>query len=107
MSEGKRPPAKAASVPFADAERFALEEDGQRIVWVVLAITEREGLQYALLAPEKDLGGGDGDMDVMICEYHRDEDGTRRLADVTDNAVYEAVYREMATNMGLEDAVDN
>ncbi len=99
MSEGKR--------PFADAERFSLEEGGQVLVWVVLAISERDGRQYALLAPEKDLGGGEGDMDVMICEYLRDGDGNRSLADVTDEALYESVYREIATNMGLQDSVEH
>ena len=99
MSEGKR--------PFADAERFSLEEGGQRIVWVVLAITERDVKQYALLAPENDLGGGEGDMDVMICEYQRDADGNRSLVDVTDETLYESVYREIATNMGLEDSVEH
>lgn len=99
MSEGKR--------PFADAERFSLEEDGKIVVWVVLAITDRDGRQYALLAPEGDLGGGEGDMDVMICEYLRDGDGNRSLKDVTDEALYESVYREIATNMGLEDSVEH
>ena len=83
-------------VPFADAERFELQgEDGGDQVWVVLAISEFEGIQYALLAPESELGGGDGDMEVSVFEYHRGDDGSE-LKELTDEALYERVYRHMA-----------
>lgn len=93
--------------PFADAERFSLEEDGVERVWVVLALTEREGKSYALLAPESDLGGGDGDMDVMVCAYHRDDDGNRSLSDVSDEATYDALYQEFVELLGMEPSAEN
>ena len=90
-----------------DAERFVLEgEEGGEQTWVVLAVTELAGKDYALLAAEADLESDEADMDVVVFEYHRDDDGTR-LGEISDEARYEQAYRELATLMGIEDAVEN
>jgi hypothetical protein len=88
--------------PFEDAERFELEGDVPQM-WVVLAITAVGGVQYALLAPEAMIANeAEGDMEVVVFEYRRDGDGHSSLAEVPDEATYEAVYREFASLMGLE-----
>ncbi len=94
--------------PFADAERFVLEgEAGEQQTWVVLAISEVGAKEYALLAPEQDLGGGEGDMEVCVFEYRRGGEEGTELGDIADEAQYERVYRHLADLMGLEDAHDN
>jgi len=94
--------------PFADAERFVLEGDeGQEQTWVVLAISEVGSKEYALLAPEQDLVGGDGDMEVCVFEYRRGGEHGTELGDIEDETQYERVYRHLADLMGLEDAQDN
>lgn len=94
-------------VPFADAERFELEDEGKKQVWVLLALTERGGKSYGLLAPEDELGGGEGDMAVMVFEYRRDDDGERSLHDISDESLYESLYAEFAETMGLESSDSN
>jgi hypothetical protein len=92
----------ADRAPFADAERFELEEDGKKQTWVVLAITEHGGSEYALLAPEADLLADSEDMEVAVFRYLRDDDGNKSLEDVADERLYEQVYGHFSELMGLE-----
>lgn len=90
---------------FEHAERFVLEgEDGVEETWVLLAIHEIEGHEYALLASEKGLNGPGDDMDVVVFRYDREPDGQTELVDIEDEGLYERVYAEFAELMGLEDA---
>lgn len=95
-----------AKTPLPDAERFVLDGEEGEQTWVVLAVTELSGTDYALLAAENDLASSEGDMDVVVFEYHRDDEGSR-LGEISDEVRYEEAYRELATLMGIEDAVDN
>ena len=92
----------ADRAPFADAERFELTEDGVKQTWVVLAIAEHGGSDYALLAPEADLLNDAEDMEVSVFRYLRDDDGNKSLEDVSDERLYEQVYAQFAELMGLE-----
>lgn len=90
--------------PFADNERFQIDEDGATQTWVVLATTERGGKEYALLANDAQLADDNDDMDVMIFALGRDEDGDKELLPVEDEKLYEALFAEFSETMGLEDS---
>lgn len=90
---------------FEHAERFVLEgEDGVEETWVMLAIHEIDGQEYALLASEAGLNGPEDDMDVVVFRYDRAGDGQTELVEIEDEALYERVYEQFAELMGLEEA---
>jgi hypothetical protein len=99
MSDGR--------APFADAERFSIDGEAGSETWVMLAMAEVEGVDYALLAKESDLAASSTDMDVAVFRYLRDDDGERSLGDVGDEVTYERVYAHFAELMGLEDSDDD
>ncbi len=94
-------------VPLPDNERFILEDDDGESTWVVLAAEEIDGTEYVLLAPEAQLADEADDMDVMVFRYGRDEDGSRSIEGIEDEALAERVYDTFASTMGLEPSQEN
>jgi|GEM_PF-6587019 len=93
---------------FEDAERFVLtDDDGKEETYVVMAIAEIDGKDYALLAAEEDVTGDSDvfsdEMAVYVLEYGKDADGNPDLTDITDEALQEEVYNHFAALMGLEE----
>ena len=95
------------ATPLPDAERFVLEDDAGEQTWVVLAIHEVKGAEYALLVPEEELADSRDDMEVAVFRYVRGADGSKSLEAVEDEAKYEAIYEEFAQMLGLEASEDN
>ncbi len=90
---------------FEDAERFVLtDEEGNEETYVVMALAEIEGVDYALLAAEGDIDSPSDEMAVYVFEYRRDADGVVELVDIEDEAKQEEVYNHFAELMELEDA---
>jgi uncharacterized protein YrzB (UPF0473 family) len=95
------------SVQFEDAERFVLTDDeGKEETYVVMAIAEIDGKDYALLAAEEDLEAPSEEMAVYVFEYARDGDGNVDLVDIADEAKQEEVYNYFAELMELDDGED-
>jgi uncharacterized protein YrzB (UPF0473 family) len=93
---------------FEDAERFVLTDDeGNEETYVVMAIAEIDGKDYALLAAEDDLESPSEEMAVFVFEYRRDDDGVVDLVDIEDEAKQEEVYNHFAELMDLEESEDS
>jgi uncharacterized protein YrzB (UPF0473 family) len=95
------------ATPLPDAERFVLEDEAGDQTWVVLAIHEVKGVEYALLVPEAELADSRDDMEVAVFRYVRGGDGHKSLEAVEDEAKYEAIYEEFAQLLGLESSDEN
>jgi hypothetical protein len=88
--------------PFADAERFTVDEDGDPQTLVVLAKATLEGHDYALLADESDLESEGTDMGVFVYEVIRNG-MIRDLKEIGDEAKEDEIYAYFADLMGLEE----
>lgn len=79
--------------PFAEAERVRyVDQTGQDVVFVVLAVVTAVGNDFALVTREEDLGTGQ----VSAFEYHTDEDGEASFAPIETEDLYEDVMHLFA-----------
>jgi uncharacterized protein YrzB (UPF0473 family) len=89
---------------FEDAERFILTDDeGHDETYVIMAIAELDGKDYAMLAQEDDLESPAEEMAVYVFEYARDGDGNVGLLDIEDETKQEEVYNYFAELMKIKD----
>lgn len=80
--------AKALALP--DAERIVLKDaNGNDATMVVLGVTECVGRDFALVAPESELGQPGRTPSVCVYEYHTNTKGGPELIVVQDEEVYE------------------
>jgi uncharacterized protein YrzB (UPF0473 family) len=94
---------------FDDAERVVMVgEDGTEQTYVVLAVLDVDGTDYAMLASEGELAEDAGDMTVFLFEYGEDDDGRPVLSEIDDDDRYDEVYRMCASLVDLKpgDVVD-
>lgn len=94
---------------FRDAERFVLEDDdGHEETFLVLAVAEYEGRDYALLAPESGAENPDPDreLEVVVFEYVRGNEGPE-LREVDSEEKQEAVFAVFQELMELEDELED
>lgn len=93
------------ALAFRDAERFVLEDDdGHEETFLVLAVAEYQGRDYALLAPESGAENPDPEreLEVVVFEYVRGNDGPE-LREVDSEEKQEAVFAVFQELMELED----
>ena len=93
------------ALAFRDAERFVLEDDdGHEETFLVLAVAEYQGRDYALLAPESGAENPDPEreLEVVVFEYVRGNDGPE-LREVESEEKQEAVFAVFQELMELED----
>jgi uncharacterized protein YrzB (UPF0473 family) len=96
------------ALAFRDAERFVLEDDdGHEETFLVLAVAEYQGRDYALLAPESGAENPDPEreLEVVVFEYVRGNDGPE-LREVESEEKQEAVFAVFQELMELEDEDD-
>lgn len=83
------------------------DEEGNLHMFVILAIAEHEGSDYAMLAPEVQLLDEDGDELELYLFQVVEEDGEELFTTIEDDATYAAVREFFDTLMdssGLTDA---
>ena len=83
-----------------------VNEDGEELQFVLLAVIEHEGQDYAMLAPEAQLVDEAGEeLEIYLFTYDIDDEGLETYGPIEDDATYEAVREFCATLMdgGLEE----
>jgi uncharacterized protein YrzB (UPF0473 family) len=89
---------------ISDADRVTLvDEEGNETEFVLLAVIDVEGQDYALLAPEGQLGDDGDSIELFIFQYDVDEDGEEAFSPVDEDGRYEEVRDLFAQLMDLED----
>ena len=77
-----------------------VDEDGNEIECALLALTEVDGVEYALLAELNELDDEQSEtLEMLIFVYEEDEEGNVELAGIEDEAVFEKVRTIFAQMM--------
>ena len=91
---------------FDPSETVSFEdEEGNEHRCVVLAITEHNGDEYAMLAPVEQVESTDRDeLELYLFRYDVTEDDTEEFSFIEDEAVFAAVQEIFSAMFGDEDA---
>ncbi len=83
---------------FADAERVCLAgADGRPAQFVVLAMLDLLGQDYAMMAREEELAAAtDGDLSVYLFGLEWDDDGAPHLSIIDNDDLYAEVFHLFA-----------
>ncbi len=89
------------SEEIGEIDRVVLvSEDGEELPFVLLAVVEHEGEDYAMLATEAQLLDDSSDeMEVFLFHYQVDEQGIEVYGPIEDDDTYEAVAAFCSTLM--------
>ena len=85
---------------MADAERVVLNGPDGDVNFVVLAVLENDGADYALVCREDDMDGSGS----YVFGYQTDGDGTAVLSCVDDDERYDEIYHLFADLIYDEEA---
>jgi hypothetical protein len=90
-------PWRSAGPGFAAPERVVLVEGAtDECAFLVLAVLEVEGRDFAILARDRDMAQQHADPPVLIFEYSVDARGAAVLTPLPDEETYEDVYHLFA-----------
>jgi uncharacterized protein YrzB (UPF0473 family) len=97
------------SEEILDEDRVVIvDEDGNELPCVVLAVMEHEGEEFALLGRLDQLEPDAGDeVEVFVFRRLDDEEGNEIFASIEDEELYEVVRREFALLMDQTDDEDD
>lgn len=94
------------SEELSDGDQVTIVDDeGNEVNCLVLAVLEHEGEEYALLGRMDQLEADDGEeVEVFVFRQLIDEEGQQVFESIEDEETYEAVRREFSTIMEQDDA---
>ncbi len=84
-----------------------VDEDGNEHEFVVLAVVEMEGDEFAMLSPIEQVEDEEtAELELFLFTYKETEEGYVEFGEIEDDEVYQAVQAYCATLLDTEDAED-
>jgi uncharacterized protein YrzB (UPF0473 family) len=82
-----------------------VDEDGEQLECLLLAVVDHEGRSYAVLTPraDEDDDDTDGAGDLLLATFDEDASGAARFGPVEDDDVVKALRKLIADLVDIED----
>jgi len=81
-----------------------VDEDGNEHEFVVLAIVDMDGSEFAMLAPLDQVDDdSEPELELFLFTYQETEDGYAEFGEIEDDATYQAVQAYCATLLDTDD----
>ena len=84
--------------------RILVDDDGNELQCLLLAVLELDNAEYALLTPLEDLDSETEEMEVYVFTYSEGEDGLEEFGEISDENTYNAVVAYASTLMETQAA---
>ena len=96
------------SEAIADEDRVTLVDDNDvEHDFVILALIEYDGGEYALLTPEAELDVDEGEIELFVFHYELDETGQEHFVPIEDEATFQRVTEFCATMIRSDQAQES